>query len=164
MPKWHLVSPLCWDGHWLGLAGFWITWWWYPIRIFSILLALCAEKHTFHWSYLYWGPSKQSLNIPFDSPKQAVNLVCEIWCVIGADSRFVPNQWETALLCDDVSHWLLANLESSLCYHSYNMINSFKTYLDSKVHGANMGPTWVLLAPDGPHIGPMNLAIRVNHC
>ena len=31
---------------------------------------------------------------------------------------------------------------------------------DSKVHGANMGPTWVLLAPDGPHIGPMNLAIR----
>ena len=23
-----------------------------------------------------------------------------------------------------------------------------------------MGPTWVLLAPDGPHVGPMNLAIR----
>ena len=30
---------------------------------------------------------------------------------------------------------------------------------DSKVHGANMGPTWVLPAPDGPHVGPMNLAI-----
>ena len=30
---------------------------------------------------------------------------------------------------------------------------------DNKVHGANMGPTWVLSAPDGPHIGPMNLAI-----
>ena len=29
---------------------------------------------------------------------------------------------------------------------------------DSKVHGANMGPTWVLSAPDGPHVGPMNLA------
>ena len=27
-------------------------------------------------------------------------------------------------------------------------------------HGANMGPTWVLSAPDGPHVGPMNLAIR----
>ena len=27
-------------------------------------------------------------------------------------------------------------------------------------HGANMRPTWVLLAPDGPHVGPMNLAIR----
>ena len=33
---------------------------------------------------------------------------------------------------------------------------------DSKVHGANMGPTWVLSAPDGPHVGPMNLAIREN--
>ena len=30
---------------------------------------------------------------------------------------------------------------------------------DSKVHGANMGPTWVLSAPDGPHVGPMNFAI-----
>ena len=32
--------------------------------------------------------------------------------------------------------------------------------LDSKVHVAHMGPTWVLSAPDGPHVGPMNLAIR----
>ena len=31
---------------------------------------------------------------------------------------------------------------------------------DSKVHGAKMRPTWVLSAPDGPHVGPMNLAIR----
>ena len=30
------------------------------------------------------------------------------------------------------------------------------TYIpDSKVHGANMGPTWVLSVPDGPHVGPM---------
>ena len=28
------------------------------------------------------------------------------------------------------------------------------------VHGANIGPTWVLTAPDGPHVGIMNLAIR----
>ena len=31
---------------------------------------------------------------------------------------------------------------------------------DSKLHGANMGPTWVLSAPDGPRVGPMNLVIR----
>ena len=24
-----------------------------------------------------------------------------------------------------------------------------------------MGPTWVLTAPDGPHVGPMNLAIVI---
>ena len=29
----------------------------------------------------------------------------------------------------------------------------------SKVHVANMGPTWVLSTPDGPHVGPMNIAI-----
>ena len=34
---------------------------------------------------------------------------------------------------------------------------------ESKVHGANMGPTWVLSAPDGPHAGRMNLAIRVHN-
>ena len=36
------------------------------------------------------------------------------------------------------------------------LLNQFP---DSKVHGANMGPTWVLSAPDGPHVGPMNFAI-----
>ena len=30
------------------------------------------------------------------------------------DSRFAPCQWETALLCNDVSHWLGTNLESAL--------------------------------------------------
>ena len=30
---------------------------------------------------------------------------------------------------------------------------------DCKVHGAKMGPTWVLSAPGGPHVGLMNLAI-----
>ena len=30
------------------------------------------------------------------------------------DSKFAPSQWETALLCNDVSHWMGANLESAL--------------------------------------------------
>ena len=32
---------------------------------------------------------------------------------------------------------------------------------DSKVHRTNMGPTWVLLAPGGSHVGLMTLAIWV---
>ena len=32
---------------------------------------------------------------------------------------------------------------------------------DNKVHGANMGPTWVLSAQGGPHVDPMNFAIWV---
>ena len=39
---------------------------------------------------------------------------------------------------------------------------SIDIYPDSKVHRANMGPTWILSAPDGPHVGPMNLATRVS--
>ena len=31
---------------------------------------------------------------------------------------------------------------------------------DSKVHVTHMGPTWVLLALGGPHVGPMKIAIR----
>ena len=30
---------------------------------------------------------------------------------------------------------------------------------DSKVHGANMGPTWGRQDPGGPHVGPINFAI-----
>ena len=31
---------------------------------------------------------------------------------------------------------------------------------DNKVHGAYMGPTWGRQHPGGPHVGPMNFAIR----
>ena len=54
--------------------------------------------------------------------------------------------------------------------NSQKPLNVFPDYLgeiwqgykapDSKVHGASMGPTWVLSAPVGPHVGPMDLAIR----
>ena len=37
--------------------------------------------------------------------------------IYRADSRFVPSQWETTLLCNDVSHWLGASLESTLHMH-----------------------------------------------
>ena len=40
------------------------------------------------------------------------------------------------------------------------MNRTFATLRDSKVNGINMGPIWVLSAPDWPHGGPMNLAIR----
>ena len=43
--------------------------------------------------------------------------------VCKADSRFAPSQWETVLLCNDVSHWLDASLESAL----YNAPLAFLT-------------------------------------
>ena len=32
--------------------------------------------------------------------------------------------------------------------------------VDSKVHGANMGPIWGRQDPGGPHVCPMNFVIR----
>ena len=39
--------------------------------------------------------------------------------------------------------------------------NKVNPYLDSKVHGATMGPIWGWQDPSGPHIGPVNFAIWV---
>ena len=50
--------------------------------------------------------------------------VCPLTCQkkhqydIRADSSFVPSQWEKALLCNGVSHWLGVNLESALWHGS----------------------------------------------
>ena len=46
-------------------------------------------------------------------------------------------------------------------YIALNYMLKTNPYPVKKVHGANMGPTWVLSAPDGPHVGPMDLAIRL---
>ena len=47
------------------------------------------------------------------SRSQCVNI--KPWrCEYRADSRFVPSQWETPLLCNDVSHWLGTNIESAV--------------------------------------------------
>ena len=44
------------------------------------------------------------------------------------------------------------------------MIRIISNDPDNKVHGGNMGPTWVLSTPVGPQIGLMNLAIWELKC
>ena len=46
-----------------------------------------------------------------------------------ADTRFAPIQWETTLLCNDVSHWLCASVESALLYYKRQMFYML-TYVD----------------------------------
>ena len=83
------------------------------------------------WSKL-WKPCKSFLVYAYSLPKMhsqypelpfSQNFTCStyrIWnsliCLYRADSRFAPSQWETVLLCNDVSHWLGASLESALLY------------------------------------------------
>ena len=57
---------------------------------------------------------------------------------IRIDSRLAPSQWETALLCTDVSHWLGANLESALniILHTAKHLSSTSSYIQlyTKTH------------------------------
>ena len=41
---------------------------------------------------------------------------------------FAPSQWETALLCNDVSHWLGANLESTMGICTNFLIADFRVH------------------------------------
>ena len=45
-----------------------------------------------------------------------------------------------------------------MCYVYINL-----KQIQSSSHGANIGPTGVMSAPDGPHVGPMNFAISERH-
>ena len=58
------------------------------------------------------------MEVTLTAKNQAWNLRDDIKQFTGWFSRFAPRQWETALLCNDVSHWLGANLESALSSYS----------------------------------------------
>ena len=53
-------------------------------------------------------------------------------CAGSVDSRFAPSQWKMALLCNAISHWLDASLESALCWSEAN--RSCVTWLMAKLH------------------------------
>ena len=57
-------------------------------------------------------------------------------------------------------NWVLSHLSFFVIFLFYTASYHFSSVPDSKVHGANMGPTWVPSAPDRPYVRPMNLAIR----
>ena len=59
------------------------------------------------------------------------------------DSRFAPSQWETALLCNDVSHLLGTSLESALLTDSPT---ATRLWLCSSLSSCP-SPHWVLLPP-----------------
>ena len=49
-------------------------------------------------------------------------------------------------------------------WFAYPVISPLIEVPDSKVHGASMGATWVLSAPDGPHVGFMGFLHQTTYC
>ena len=84
----------------------------------------------------------------------------------------LKNNNDSIIVWDQLSHILMIK---SCPYHDAEINNDawiaslllqcpcLQSFPDSKIHGANMGPIWVLSAPDGPHVGARNHAIRVSY-
>ena len=71
-----------------------------------------------------------------------VNQLCMTYLNM-ADSRFAPCQWEAALLCNDVSHWLGASLELVLHTMLFIMIAlGFNNWSDIYKWNINESPLY----------------------
>ena len=64
---------------------------------------------------------------------------------------YAPRQWEMTVTLSLIG-WADTQNDPYSLHMRYTQI--------TEVHGANMGPTWALSAPDGPHFGPKKLAVR----
>ena len=94
---------------------------------------------------------------------------------IISNNHVYPTAWQL-IHPGCITNQLQKNRNTLLVYWKFGCVSARLQYLqcinngdsavlnypDSKVQGTNIGPTWVLLAPDGPHFGPIILAIRVS--
>ena len=120
------------------------------------------------WIILSWGDGHQ-LSWACRGLSDALHLILTCW----EGSNFLKIQYDPfitetiiskiltkqpisclwALFCE----FIIWPMPYACLYHA-----ACKTmFPDSKVHGANMGPTWGRQALGGPHVGPMNFAIWV---
>ena len=64
-------------------------------------------------------------------------------CVHRADSRFAPSQWETVLLCTDVSHWLGARQNQPWCTLQGHMIVTICITIFRVIRFLNILDIWI---------------------
>ena len=115
----------------------------YCIMFYARQTCVCFSHEKFHHSTLTLYQELMQIKNTYSHFKTMLQSTHENYSI---SSKTLDH-----LICWRVNYFL-ANRTSAYCHVSNNP--------DSKFHGANMGPTWVLSAPDGPHVGPMNLAIR----
>ena len=130
------------------------------IEKLSVLLALCEGNHKEEVMWTFGVIFIASWNILLK--KQSGYRLFEIddthvtswwWGTYDVKMSHVTLSTITVTYILVKSLWLIWRPGSRGCHWIENSP-------DNKIHGANMGPPWVLLAPDWPHVGPMNLAVR----
>ena len=87
---------------------------------------------------------------------------------LGFNMIIVSNDWFPCpwwdFVINEISFWWVWMMHGDTMtwkYFLHHWLFVRGIYPDTKVHGTNMGPTWALSGPDGPHVGSINLAIRV---
>ena len=106
-----------------------------------------------HWSHSF-SAIADSFTVFLQSPTG--NLPA-IWAM----QKIVSGLWKMAGFPHQPTMHIINHIIHSCSRYPQSIDQSHSTYPDSKFHVAHMGPTWVLSAPGGPHVGPMNVAIRV---
>ena len=98
--------------------------WWWTVNIFTKLFTKLSSKRL-HFLLLVWKMIPRSGDIQHKIMHSHCKFLLFVTHASRAASRFAPSQWETALLCNDVSHWLGASLESALCLSPIYARNNF---------------------------------------
>ena len=103
----------------------WCCGWYHLLKEFDYVITSDIHIYIYRYSYKYiyryvcMLESNLVITVPADVLTQWFPIDSRLSDDMSStDFRFVPSQWETALLCNDVSHWLSANLESVLCVYN----------------------------------------------
>ena len=114
----------------------------------SFLSALNPNNHRRHTHF----PWKNKHQLYFCPPKSILAT-----CAIYTYGKNIEDVYNNIMRCK-----LIPKLQwetSKFFWITQQILRNFIHNPDNRTHGANMGPTWVLPTPDGPHVGPMSLAI-----
>ena len=131
-------------------------------RSFDVFFDLCLNKPLSKQSWGWW----------FETLSRSLWRHCNV-TFSRSQGGWKPSSWHTRIRLSptlnvvaangDARSQIINNSDIGLVLPSCSSVmeSEVPQRAKSKVHGANMGPTWVLSAPDGSHVGPMNLTIMV---
>ena len=131
------------------------------------VMAWCHQA-TSHYLNQCWPRSPTPYGV---TRTQWVKTSASYWCEeVGILILYILNFfWENMNMYLHLCHFptlklhrlLKSSLWKIMTYLLWLVIFLTLIYMkpDSKVHGANMGPTWGRLDPGGPHVGHVKLAI-----
>ena len=126
-----------------------------------------VERHNL---LTHWGPVT-----PYSDNELGQHLAHAMSCCLMAPRHF-RNQWLSVAITREqldtkcLRYQLVKMSLKSICVKlpphvaEANELMGKITHPDSKVYGANTGPTWGRQDPGRPRVSPMNLAICVELC